>query len=62
MKQYAYITAYRRPEDAAQAEERVARAIPDDIIKLQLLVHYPPQPDHPDPYQRIGTVGAKWLA
>ena len=62
MKQYGFFTVYRRPQDAARAEECVARAIPDDIIKLELLVHYPPQPKHPDPYRHHGTVGAKWLA
>ena len=59
MKQQGAHAMYLRPEDAAQAEEHVARLIPENAYVV-LLQNLPPQPKHPDPFCHVGTVAAKW--
>lgn len=59
MRQFGATALYLRREDAAQAEEHVARLIPKNA-DVVLLVNFPPQPKHPDPFCHVGTVAAKW--
>lgn len=61
MRDYSTYRMYKKPEDAAAAEEHVARLIPEnaDVVSLY---HQAPQPGHPDPVSRIGIVSAMWYA
>jgi hypothetical protein len=61
MTQFGFIVHYTQPSDRAQAEEAVARKIPDNAIVV-MLEHFSPNKRSLNPYARFGIVAAKWYA